>query len=210
MARSASILSVRRRPTAPMPARVEPMLATLTSRLPADVDNYSFEFKWDGIRALTYNVYARFSMRSRNQIQISQRYPELEALHDALDGRRAILDGEVVALDEVDRPSFTRLQQRMHVDRPTPALRRAVPILYVIFDLLYLDGESLMNRPLALRREMLEELTLAGPSWRVSPAYVGEGKAMLATAEQSRLEGVVAKKLDSVYLPGKRTSDWLK
>src|SRR4051794_31234840 len=98
MARTASILSVRRRPTAPMPTRVEPMLATLTSRLPSDVDNYSFEFKWDGVRALAYNDGARWSIRSRNQIEISQRYPELEALHKALDGRRVILDGEVVAL----------------------------------------------------------------------------------------------------------------
>jgi bifunctional non-homologous end joining protein LigD len=110
----------------------------------------------------------------------------------------------------VDRPSFTRLQRRMHVDHPNAALVEAVPSLYVIFDVLYLDGESLINKPFADRRAMLEELTLMGPSWQVSPAHIGEGDAMLATARENRLEGVVAKKLDGVYEPGRRSTSWLK
>jgi bifunctional non-homologous end joining protein LigD len=188
------------------------MLATLTTALPTDPDDYSFEFKWDGVRAIIYWDGRELRIRSRNNNDITRRYPELEELGEALDERRAILDGEIVALDENDQPSFPLLQRRMHVEGAdvVQRLAREVPVYYVIFDLLWTDGRSVMDQPLHRRREMLEQLTLAGPSWRVSPAMVGEGEAMRATAMRHRLEGIIAKKLDSTYQPGRRSPDWRK
>src|SRR5437868_2251789 len=98
MARTLSTPAVRRR-IAPMPMRIEPMLATLTARLPSDANNWSFEFKWDGVRALCFADGANFSLLSRNMIEIAQRYPELREFHRELRKRRVILDGEIVALD---------------------------------------------------------------------------------------------------------------
>jgi bifunctional non-homologous end joining protein LigD len=206
---SLPILASRR--SRSMPRSVAPMLAVLSPALPPDQDNYSFEFKWDGIRALTYWDGKKLSIRSRNDNEIAHRYPELQALADALEDHRVILDGEIVALDENDQPSFPLLQKRMHIEGKAIAhMAKQVPIYYVIFDLLWIDGKSIMNKPLTQRREMLEELTLAGPSWRISPAMVGEGTATLKTAMRHRLEGIVAKRLDSVYETGKRSPTWKK
>jgi bifunctional non-homologous end joining protein LigD len=196
---------------APMPLRIEPMLATL-SDLPPDPEHYSFEFKWDGVRALTFWDGHRLVMRSRNMLEITDSYPELHKIVDVFDGSSAILDGEIVAMDENDRPSFPLLQRRMHVQDRRSILRlmHDVPVYYILFDLLYLDGKSTMDVEFERRREMLEELTIQGPKWRVSPAAVGEGKAMYDTAVAQGLEGVVAKRLNSVYEPGKRSGAWLK
>jgi bifunctional non-homologous end joining protein LigD len=194
-----------------MPRSISPMLAVLAAGLPSDQDNYSFEFKWDGIRALTYWDGRKLSIRSRNDNEISHRYPELQALTDALEDRKVILDGEIVALDENDQPSFPLLQRRMHIEgKAIQHMVKQVPIYYVIFDLLWIDGKSVMGRPWSQRRQMLEELTLAGPSWRVSPAMVGEGSAALKTALRHRLEGIVAKRIDSVYEAGRRSPTWKK
>lgn len=195
----------------PMPQSIAPMLANLTPALPTDPENYSFEFKWDGIRALFHYDGRNMRILSRNLLDITRRYPELVALADALEGHTAILDGEIVAIDENDQPSFTLLQKRMHIEgSDIPKMVSQVPIHYVLFDLLYLDGRLLLDRPWTERRELLQELTLAGPHWRVSPAMVGEGSSMLRTAKEHRLEGIVAKRLDSIYLPGKRSPAWKK
>src|SRR5688500_3842615 len=176
MARTSSILTAPRSartrrasraaiPADPMPRHVEPMLALLSAHVPPDGDEWAFEYKWDGVRAIGYHTRDQWLIESRNQLNITRRYPELAALHAALGKRSAVLDGEIVALDDVDRPSFTRLQRRMHVNDVAQIARlsREVPILYVLFDLLYLDGKSLVNLPYTERRQMLEELTLAGP-----------------------------------------------
>jgi bifunctional non-homologous end joining protein LigD len=188
------------------------MLATLAATLPASPQRWSFEYKWDGIRAITYWDGRRLSIESRNQLEITHRYPELHLLGEAVGSRTVVLDGEIVALDASERPSFERLQRRMHVQDRSAIRRLAeqVPVYYLIFDLLYLDGRSLMARPLEQRRDMLEELTLIGSSWRLSPAHVGEGKAMLESARRQQLEGIVAKRLESVYEPGRRSPAWLK
>src|SRR3954469_20863678 len=206
----------RARPTRPppanMPSGLEPMLATLTQDLPPDLDNYGFEYKWDGVRALCYWDGRTLRLESRNRLDIPRRYPELHVLADALGSRSAVLDGEIVALDEADRPSFPLLQNRMHVNDPA-AIRRLVdevPVRYLVFDLLYLDGRSTIHRSYLHRRDLLEQLTLVGPSWQVPPAHVGEGAAMLQAARDNQLEGVVAKRIDSVYDPGRRSPDWLK
>src|SRR5450432_58167 len=211
MQRSASSPVSRKSRTPIKPGSIAPMLATLSQKLPADQENYSYEFKWDGVRALLYWDGRKLHISSRNQNDITRRYPELAALTDALGNQSAILDGEIVAMDENDQPSFPLLTRRMHAEGHNIArLVHDVPIYYVIFDLLYLNGRSIMNQPLSKRRKLLEELTLAGANWRVSPAIVGEGDAMIATAKRHRLEGIVAKKLDSIYEPGRRSPSWRK
>lgn len=202
----------RRRVATPLPAGIEPMLAVLSQDLPIDPDHWGFEYKWDGVRALCYWDGRRLRLESRNQLDITRRYPELHVLAEALGSRSAILDGEIVALDENDRPSFPLLQNRMHVNDPVAIERLVaeVPVRYLVFDLLHLDGRSTIDRPYLHRRDLLEQLTLVGPSWEVPPAHVGEGAAMLAAARENQLEGIVAKHIDSVYEPGRRSPAWLK
>ena len=194
------------------PSAVEPMLAVLSQELPANLDDYGFEYKWDGVRALCYWDGRTLRFESRNQLDITRRYPELHVLGEALGSRPAVLDGEIVALDESDRPSFPLLQNRMHVNDPASIRRlvEEVPVRYLVFDLLHLDGHSTVERSYLHRRDLLEQLTLMGPSWQVPPAHIGEGAAMLQAAREQGLEGIVAKKIDSVYQPGRRSPDWLK
>jgi bifunctional non-homologous end joining protein LigD len=194
------------------PRHVEPMLALLVSDLPSDAARYAYEFKWDGVRAIAYWDGQTLAIESRNLLPIAQRYPELHGLGAALGKRCVVLDGEIVALDAEQRPDFGLLQRRMHVSSPAEALRlsKLVPAAYVIFDLLYLDGRSLMGEPFERRRERLEELPLSGPSWHLSPVTRGQGRRLLDAARKHRLEGVIAKRLDSLYHPGRRTGEWLK
>lgn len=195
-----------------MPAHVAPMLATLAGELPRALGDYTFEWKWDGVRALTYWDGKRLRLDSRNLLDITTSYPELHSLGRALEARSVILDGEIVALDEDGKPSFKRLQRRMHVRDAKRAadLARTDPVWYVVFDVLHLNGRSLLDEPYTNRREILERLTVAGPNWQITSSHVGEGKAMLATARREGLEGIVAKRLDSKYTPGRRSPAWLK
>ena len=126
--------------------------------------------------------------------------------------RDAVLDGEIVAFDGQGRPSFERLQRRMHVTSPSAVRRLAAstPVVYAIFDLLYLDGHSLTELPYTERRARLEELALKGPGWRVPAAHRGDGGRLLAATGKQGLEGIVAKRLDSRYEAGRRTGAWLK
>jgi len=188
------------------------MLAVL-SELPHDKKNWAFEYKWDGVRAIAYNDQKTFTILSRNQLDITRRYPELRKLRDALGKHECVLDGEIIALDENDRPSFPELQKRMHVNDPSSIARlvRSVPIVYVLFDLLWLDGRSLMDEPYTDRRAALEQLKLSqSDHWELTPSHVARGKAMLASAKKIAMEGVVAKRLDSTYEPGQRSPLWLK
>jgi len=183
MARSSSILPVREHralsgPDAagrePMPTSIRPMLA-VTSDLPTDPSNYSFEYKWDGVRAISYWDGRRLTIRSRNQLDITRRYPELTDLGAALGSRAAVVDGEILALDERGRPSFAMLQRRMHAEG-APHIRRLsqeVPVWYALFDVLWSDDRSTMTLPYTRRRQILEELTVAGPPWQIAPAHIG-------------------------------------
>src|ERR1700716_113553 len=150
-----------------MPALIDPMLAVLAASLPADEDRHGFEFKWDGIRAVCYSG-GDLRLQTRNRKEITQRYPELWALRDALHGRRAVLDGEIVALDERGRPSFERLQQRMGLTAEARGRRRMrdVPVAYMLFDLVYLDGTLLLDERYPGRRERLAGLHLADRHWQ--------------------------------------------
>jgi bifunctional non-homologous end joining protein LigD len=195
----------------PMPERLLPMLARSAS-LPEPDGDYAFEIKWDGIRALAYSEPGRLRLETRNLNEVTARYPELRALNRALSSHSAILDGEIVAFDEQGRPSFERLQGRMHLTSESHVRRRAAsePVVYVIFDLLYLDGHSLMELPYAERRERLLDLGLRGASWQTPAHRLGGGRAFLEASRAQGLEGVIAKRLDSRYEPGRRSPAWLK
>ncbi|MGH2857297.1 MAG: DNA ligase D, partial [Solirubrobacteraceae bacterium] len=199
----------------PMPEHVMPMLAgTGAGGLPADEARWSFEVKWDGVRAIAYARPGRLRLESRNLKEITDAYPEVRGILRDLGMRDAVLDGEIVAFDQSDppRPSFERLQRRMHV-RSASAVRRlaaSTPVVYAIFDILYLDGRSLMGLPYEQRRRRLEELELSGEGWRVPAAHLGRGRALLDATEAQGLEGVVAKRLDSRYEPGRRSASWRK
>jgi bifunctional non-homologous end joining protein LigD len=197
----------------PMPERLTPMLAG-AGELPRDQARWSFEVKWDGVRAIAYIKPGRLRLESRNLNDITDAYPEVRGILRDLGMRDAVLDGEIVAFDQSHppRPSFERLQKRMHVTSPSSIRRlsKSTPVVYAIFDVLYLDGHSLMGLPYEERRGRLEALGLAGPAWRVPAAHPGRGQALLEATEAQGLEGIVAKRLDSRYEPGRRTGAWVK
>jgi len=195
----------------PMPERISPMLAR-AAPLPPDDERWAYEIKWDGVRAIAYSEPGRIRFESRNHNDISASYPELKALNRGFSSHSAIVDGEIVAFDDDARPSFGRLQGRMHVASEATARRLAkdIPVAYIVFDLLWLDGHSLLELPYADRRELLQKLGLDGPSWQTPDHVVGNGAAMLAASLERGLEGVVAKRLDSPYEPGRRSRCWLK
>jgi bifunctional non-homologous end joining protein LigD len=196
---------------APMPERVAPMLARLGD-LPRDEAGWGFEVKWDGVRAIAFAEPGRLRLQSRNFKDITARYPEVRGLREALGSRAAVLDGEIVAFGEDGKPSFERLQQRMHVASEARVRRLAssLPVVYVVFDVLYLEGEDLMGLPYEARRERLEALELSGPAWQVPAYHRADGEALLAATREQGLEGVVAKRLDCPYEPGRRSSAWVK
>jgi bifunctional non-homologous end joining protein LigD len=183
------------------------MLAT-TGPLPVG-PGWAYEFKWDGVRALATIRGGTLRLHARSGAEITLAYPELAPL--ARQVGDAVLDGEVVVLDEQGRPSFVALAERMHVREPIRAARlaAALPVTYLIFDLLRLDGADLRDRPWSTRRELLDSLDLHGPRWLVPPYFL-DGAATLAAVQENRLEGVVAERLTSVYRPGVRSPDWIK
>ena len=195
----------------PMPENVVPMMAKLGA-LPGKDSGWAYEIKWDGVRAIAYSEPGRLRLESRNLNDITAQYPEVRPLNRALSSHTAVLDGEIVAFDAEGRPSFERLQQRMHLTGESQIRRRAQdhPVVYVIFDLLYLDGRSLMRMPYAERRARLEALGLDGAAWQTPVHSVGGGADLLAASAASGLEGIVAKRLDCPYVPGKRGNTWLK
>jgi bifunctional non-homologous end joining protein LigD len=195
----------------PMPEHVLPMMARL-SDLPKRDRDYGFEVKWDGVRAIAYCEEGRVRLESRTLRDITRQYPELSKLGRELGSRRAVLDGEIVALDDQGRPDFQRLQPRMHVTSESTIRRRVsdTPVVYMIFDVLWLEGHLTMPLPYTERRKRLEDLDLNGDNWRTPSYHVGDGKAMLEASDEQGLEGVVAKRLDSRYEPGSRSAAWLK
>jgi bifunctional non-homologous end joining protein LigD len=197
--------------TTAMPERVAPMLAR-AGRLPREEDRYAFEIKWDGVRAIAYSQPGSLRLESRNLREITASYPELARVGRALGSHRAVLDGEIVAFDAQGRPSFAALAQRMHVSAPARARRLAesTPVTYVIFDLLWLDGHSLLERPYLERRRALAELGLRGERWQSPDHIVGRGRETLEASAAAGLEGIVAKRLDSPYEPGRRSGAWIK
>jgi bifunctional non-homologous end joining protein LigD len=192
------------------PRLVRPMLAT-PGETPTGPDGaWSFEMKWDGVRAVTYVDAGSVRVLTRNDREVRATYPELAGLGEVLGEHAVVLDGEIVAFDEQGRPSFGALQQRMHVQRPGRALLEATPVVYLVFDLLWIDGRSLLDTPYAGRRQALEALGLTGAHWQTPPAFPGDGAAAMAASREQGLEGVLAKRVDSLYQPGRRSRDWIK
>ena len=193
----------------PMPKGVVPMLAKPSTNIPTGGD-WAFEIKWDGVRCIAYIDGGRLRLESRNLNDISAQYPELRPLGESLGALEVVLDGEIVAFDSEGRPSFQRLQNRLGL-KGTAVLRRSkeVPVVFVIFDLLYLDGHSTMPLSYRDRRTLLERLDLNGEAWRV-PAFHDDGQALLAATKERNLEGVIAKRMGSAYEPGRRSGSWLK
>jgi bifunctional non-homologous end joining protein LigD len=193
-----------------VPSYVAPMKAVLGD-LPRD-DGWTFEIKWDGMRAIAcLDRDGTTRLWSGNQIDITHRFPELVDLHAAMEGARCVLDGELIAFNAQGRPSFERMQSRMHLDRPADARRRMVdvPVTFVVFDLLLLDEHDLTALPLSARRAALDEMFETGKQWRLSEQH-HDGAALNAAVHEMELEGLMAKRLDSTYLPGKRTTAWRK
>lgn len=195
------------------PALVRPMLA-IPGEVPTE-PGWGYEFKWDGVRAIAYVADGELRLMSRNDLDVTRCYPELIDLAELLAGYRVVLDGEIVSLDRAGRPDFGLLQSRMHVQRPGPALLHRVPVAYFAFDLLHHDGDSLLAEPYRARRDRLAGLPLEGRSRSVAvprwwPGWPGDGEAVLAAAREHGLEGVMAKRLDSRYQPGRRSRSWIK
>jgi bifunctional non-homologous end joining protein LigD len=196
-----------------VPDAVSPMLA-VDGPLPDD-DQHGYEWKWDGFRGCVRVAdTGETRITSRSGSDHTPRYPELgDVFGAALGGRAAVLDGEVVALNAAGRPEF-ELMQRRAMHEPTAKLRAEVPVVYFAFDLLRIDGESLLTLPYGQRRELLAELVrptdgrIVVPPWYtradIAPAQ------LLATAAEHGIEGVVAKRLDAPYLPGARSPLWTK
>ncbi len=209
----------------PMPTAIHPMLATAATK-PFDDPNWLFEIKWDGYRAVAFIDDGRVRLVSRNQNDLSTQFPELGDLPKFVKSQRAVLDGEIVALDEQGRPSFSLMQQRTGFRpgkhrltgrdpgspaRPLLAGRGGdgVPVVYYAFDLIYLDGYDLRRAPLDQRKQLLETVIENSNVIHFSDHYPERGLALFEAAKQRGLEGIVAKKRSSTY-DEKRSSEWLK
>jgi bifunctional non-homologous end joining protein LigD len=190
------------------PAKLSPMLTTLTDEAFSD-PNWLFEIKWDGVRALAWIEDGKYKLRARSGNDIAAQYPELAGLAKAVIGREAILDGEIVALDEKGYSSFERLQDRMHVRNPSGNLIAKTPVVYQVFDLLYCDGYDLRGAPLLQRKQLLQRFLMGSQAVRYCDHVVGQGKELFELAKDKGLEGIVAKRSDSRYV-SERSSNWLK
>ena len=194
----------------PMPSAIRPMLAESIEK-PFDDPEWLFEIKWDGYRAIAFIEDGKVRLVSRNQNELTGRYPELKDLPEFVKANTAILDGEVVALDAEGRASFSLMQQRTGF-RPgghRAAAKADVPVLYYAFDLLYLDGYDWRRMPLEERKSKLGSILKTGDSLRYSDHYAAQGKALFEIAGQKKLEGILAKKRNSFY-EERRSREWLK
>jgi len=194
----------------PMPTTIHPMLAESFEE-PFDDEEWLFEIKWDGYRAVAFIENGKVRLVSRNQNELTARYPELKDLPDFLKANNAILDGEVVALDEDGRASFSLMQQRtgFRAGGRRAAVKADVPVLYYAFDLLYLDGYDWRRMPLEDRKAKLATILKGGDALRYSDHYAANGKALFEIARQKKLEGILAKRRDSCY-EERRSREWLK
>jgi bifunctional non-homologous end joining protein LigD len=193
----------------PMPPVLQPMLATPGGK-PFDDPKWLFEVKWDGVRTLAYLGGGRTRLVSRRGRDVNEQYPELVEMHELLAGDNALVDGEIVVLEGGTKPSFERMQQRFTLAKPTKQVLAANPVLFIAFDLLWLDGVSLVERPVEERIETLKRVLVPGPRVQHSVTIEHKGKALFEQVKARGLEGVIAKRKGSAYKPGRRTKDWVK
>lgn len=190
--------------------KIEPMKSILIDK-PFDSDDYFFEIKWDGVRAVSYVDGTKFSILSRNQFEQSFRYPELKNLPDVFLGKQVVVDGEIVVLNEMGVSSFEMLQQRMNLQNINEInyWSKKMPVIYFIFDLLYLDGRDLTNLPLNIRRKILEKIIMTSRNVMLSELFEKNGIYFYQAAKEKGLEGIMAKRKESGY-QFKRSSEWKK
>jgi len=191
-----------------MPSKIAPMLATLVEK-PFSHPDWIFEIKWDGIRAVAWIDDGRLELRSRSGRVITTQYPELANLPERVRARQAILDGEIVFLDANGRADFERLQSRMNVDRPSVLMQRQAPIIYYLFDALYVDGYDLREVPLVERKQFLRDLVNWGDPVRFADHQPEMGKELFDLARSKGLEGIIGKHAESAYA-GARSPAWVK
>jgi bifunctional non-homologous end joining protein LigD len=193
-----------------MPAAIEPMTSMLVDQPPRGED-WLFEVKWDGVRAIAFIDNEEVRLQARSGIRCEKQYPELAVIPHQIAARQAILDGEIAVLNDKGVSQFHLIQPRIaNTDPNTIAhLVRSTPVVYFVFDLLYLDGYDLRGVPLSQRRELLEAAVTPGGVLRISEAFAGAGEEMLAVAREHGLEGIIAKHASSSY-ESKRSRDWLK
>ena len=192
----------------PIPETLSPMLATLIERPFSDPD-WLFEIKWDGARTLAWIEDGEIRLCSRAGNAVTEQYPELASLPQHISARRALLDGEIVVLDEKGRSEFERMQQRMNVQRPSPDLMSKHPVTYYLFDLLYCEGYDLREVPLLERKNFLRRILNPSRAFRFSDHQLGQGKELFDLARQQDLEGIVGKRVDSFYTSA-RSQNWVK
>ncbi|MDQ3980048.1 MAG: non-homologous end-joining DNA ligase [Actinomycetota bacterium] len=193
----------------PTPPRLLPMLAG-GNGVPPNPDGYQFEPKLDGQRVIVAAGPDGVVVTNRRGGEITGHYPELQGLAEAIAPQSAVLDGEVVAFNDKGQTSFQRLQRRMHVARPTPRLLADTPVVFVAFDVLWLDGELLVDRPQAERRRILDGLAIKGRAWQTAPVLDASPEDLLEACRQAGLEGFMAKRLDAPYAAGRRSPAWWK
>jgi bifunctional non-homologous end joining protein LigD len=193
---------------APMPHYIRPALASVADK-PFSDPEWLFEIKWDGVRTVTAVRDGRVQLWSRSERDITREYPELSEVWRNVEAREAWLDGEIVALDSEGRSDFQRLQLRFGVQKPSTKLMEQVPIVYYVFDLLYLDGHDLRNVALGQRKELLKKILRDDPRMRYSDHVLEKGNELFEAATKRNLEGVVAKKISAPY-PSGRSLNWLK
>jgi bifunctional non-homologous end joining protein LigD len=201
---SSFLSSVKGAQKVPMPRQIQPMLATLVDE-PFDDDEWLFEIKWDGFRAIAFIDDGGVRLTSRNQNDLTAEFPGLKEIATRAKARQAILDGEIVALDDQGRPSFSLMQQR-GLGGPGG---RGIAIVFYCFDLLYLDGYSLMRVDLEKRKELLAGVLATSERVRYSDHFLGRGTDVFRVAADRGLEGIVAKRRAGCYIQ-KRSREWLK
>lgn len=189
----------------PVPQDLQPMLATPIRLLPPDDDSWSYEVAWSGLRVLVAVVGGRLQLVGAALAG----FPELRAMGLQLGSRQVLLDAELVVLDGDGRPDPDRLRSRAATGKPGRALLRTAPVQLLVQDLLHLEGRPLLDRPYDKRRAALEELELQGPHWQVPPAFPGAGQAVADAARRQAMPGLLAKRRDSPYRPGERSTDWM-
>jgi bifunctional non-homologous end joining protein LigD len=193
----------------PMPTAINPMLATSVDD-PFDDPEWLYEIKWDGYRAIAFISKGKVRLVSRNQNDLTAQYSELHSIPSFIKADTAILDGEIAALDDAGRSSFSLMQQRTGIRQGgrRVASRGDIQVLYYVFDLLYLDGYDLRRVPLEQRKEILRQITDVSGHVRYSEHF-SQGKGLFDVAKQKGLEGILAKRRNSIY-EERRTREWLK
>jgi len=189
---------------------IRPMLAKTGKAF--DDENYFFEPKWDGLRVIMFFHEGKIELQNRNLRDATGSYPELQKIRDRIGAKTAVLDGEVVVLREDGVPDFGRLQARFGVDdqKRVGVLAKTTPVTYVAFDLLHLNGQDVITRPLVERKKRLRSIVRESPYLLYGDHIETEGARFFKEATSRGFEGVIGKQSQSQYVPGLRTDYWIK